>query len=166
MGYDFRITRKSSWSDADGKVIQVDEWLTLAGSIAELEPISEVSVPSDWHTHLWQGHPEYRPFFELRSGDIVFRGTDPATLGFALKLARALDARIVGEEGEPYPADEIVGSIGTSNPVNPFTSKPIFQERRGVVEFRDGESHLISSRRTLFGLRKAEGRPDQKETRA
>ena len=170
MGYEFHITRKSNWSDDAGKVIQPDEWLALVSSLECLEPVCEVPVadgvlktPPDWHSHRWNAHPEHRssgPIFLLRSGNIDFGGKDPATMGFALQLAGILNARIVGDEGEEYTLEEVVGSAGdlSSNPVNPFTRQPVYHERRGLLEFRNGEWHLVSRRRNRFGLRSIQDR--------
>ena len=164
MGYAFHITRKASWPDHDGDAIRLEEWLAVASSTNDLRPISETRVgdsvlklPADWHSHRWEAHPQYRPngpTFQLVNGNVNFGGHDPATMAFALQLAKRLGGRVVGDEDEHWTLEEIVGSAGdlTSNPVNPFTREPVFSEREGVVEVHGGECHLVSRRSALLGM--------------
>ena len=124
MGYEFHITRKSRWSDdADGNRIDEDEWLALARSVPDLEPIFalsledvELKLPVEWRSHRWTAHPELGrdgPIFDLRQGNIAFGGIDPATHAFALKLAERLNARVVGDDDESrVDINTLVNAVG------------------------------------------------------
>ena len=170
MSYAFHITRRSNWSDDDGATIDTGEWLALASSIDQMAPVSQTTVtdrelklPPEWHSHRCQAHPQYRgngPTFQLCGGNVDFSAGDPATMGFALQIARALNARIVGDEGEAYTLNEVVGAAGdlSSDPSNPFTREPIYAQREGVLQLRDEEWHLTARRRALLGLLSREER--------
>jgi hypothetical protein len=168
MGYDFYITRKTDYPGGEGRAIRREEWLDLASSLEHFEPVSEnvigeltLKLPLEWHSHRWTAHPEFGrngSQFRWTGEDLNFRGDDPATLGFALRLARHLKARVVGEEGEEWTLEGLIRSAANGNPTNPFTKRPIFEERAGSLEHRGGEWRLVSRRRTLFGLRSTEDR--------
>jgi hypothetical protein len=167
MGYDSHITRKSTWADDDGPKIRLDEWIALVAASPGVSPISEarvgerlVKLPPDWHSHQWQAHPQFRPsgpIFHLRSGNIDFRADDAASMHFALRLARELNARVVGDEDEEYDLDSIVGGAGdlSSDPVNPFTRDPLYQRRHGTLELRNGEHHLLTHQPTVLRQERA-----------
>jgi hypothetical protein len=129
MSYELHIVRFDS--DGNEVPIPLEEWQDVIAADRRLRPMQPVTVtnPQTGETIQMAGGKmgdadcrvplvgflsfllpgEWQPLFRWSSpGSIVFKGVPilsfPITgmKGFLRKLARSLDARIVGDEGEPY----------------------------------------------------------------
>lgn len=116
MGYDVHITRKAHWWDEDGPAISEQEWRTYLDSDPEmrLDGYAEASTPSgdtlrveDPGIAVWTAHPRLAEHggwiqHENQTGNIVVTNPDDAFLAKMWAIAQALQAKVVGDEGEEY----------------------------------------------------------------
>jgi hypothetical protein len=100
MGYNFYITRAAEWSQNEGHEILPDEWL----AIVQEDPELTVDTSHGKYLARWTGPSEYPdPWFDWHSGNIMTKNPDFPILDKMVALAHKLNARVVGESGEPYP---------------------------------------------------------------
>jgi hypothetical protein len=116
MRYAVYITRGEHWcfEDRERRPISEAEWLAYAERDAELRPLealqsfdfatgrplSLIPVENTWE---WLAHPggvnSVRPqTFEYNRGGIIVRAPDPELLRKAVAVARALAARVIGDD--------------------------------------------------------------------
>ena len=115
MGYDVHITRAAEWSDSMASPISLDEWIAYVKSDPEmrLDGVAETRTPNGdvlryenpglavWLTH--SGRDKGRtPWFDLRRGRVTVKNPDPEILEKMRQVAKALGARVQGDEGESY----------------------------------------------------------------
>jgi hypothetical protein len=101
MGYDLHITRRAQWSD-EGADIAAAEWLAYVARDAELR-LATVNGP---YFAIWSGPCEYEEaWFDWSCGNISTKNPDLAIIRKMVAIARALNARVVGDEGEEYGED-------------------------------------------------------------
>lgn len=107
MGYDLHVTR------GEGNPILESEWLSYVRSDREFELTGVAEMPTPDGTlryespglACWRGHPGGEPvWFDFRPGEVVVKHPDQATIDKMLAVARALDARVEGDDGEIYEA--------------------------------------------------------------
>ncbi|SDK75500.1 hypothetical protein [Microbulbifer yueqingensis] len=121
MGYDLHITRKDNWSDYAGPLISLAEWEqyvhgdpsmrmdnSAEGKTAEG---SVIRVQSDGLA-VWTAYSGHEPggnmaWFYYRDGNISVKNPDEEILGKMIAVARSLEARVQGDEGEYYPREEV-----------------------------------------------------------
>lgn len=121
MGYDLHITRKKYYFDENGELILESEWKQYVASDPELKFFPE-NGPLFVH---WKGnsdHPE--PWFDWYEGDITTKNPDPPVIEKMLTIAKALNAKVQGDDGEIYrsPTDtyhEEEDTAPASETVNP-----------------------------------------------
>jgi hypothetical protein len=100
LGYNFYITRAEEWSQNEGYGIPPEEWLT----IVEIDPELTLDTSHGNYHARWTGPSEYAdPWFDWQSGNIMTKNPDLPILDKMVAIARQLNARVVGESGEPYP---------------------------------------------------------------
>ena len=114
MGYEVHITRKQEWSDPDGPRISADEWREYVASDRELvmTGIAEAETPEgiiqikDPLLAEWRAHPRaeqvWISYFE---GNLSIKNPDEECLAKMRRIAKALDARVQGDDGEFYDDD-------------------------------------------------------------
>ena len=114
MGYDVHITRASDWADSRSAPIALDDWLAVVRADAEmrLDGFAEASTPDGtirytneglavWTSY--SGHPDGRTaWFDYRRGRIVVKNPDDEIVAKMKRLAAALGARVIGDEGREY----------------------------------------------------------------
>jgi len=123
MGYDIHITRADDWAENQGFEISTEEWLNLAQSDPDLVPVPE----NGKYFVVWHGATEYpETWFDWSNGNINTTAPDKATLSKMLEIARKLNAKIQGDEGELY-EEEYIGSFDDSfiNKQNPSKHRKI-----------------------------------------
>ena len=105
MGYEFHITRKEHWSDPDDhNIISFEEWFNYANNDPELE----IDVQNGPGFFFWTAHPErkgeasYWINYNKRDGDIHSKRPDDATIDKMVSIAKALNAKVQGDDGELY----------------------------------------------------------------
>jgi|ERR1700733_11815504 hypothetical protein len=99
------VTRRTDALDDAGPQITRDEWVNLVATDADLsleEPPDK--FPNDKTIYAaWKNYPGgYTAWFGWAHGNIEVKGLDDALLGKLQAFAKALDARIVSEEGEEF----------------------------------------------------------------
>jgi hypothetical protein len=110
MGYELRIVRAA---DSTKPVeISMAEWraaveastdLRLIGAIEVRTPAGETVRYENPGLAEWRGHPEALPVpLDFRRGQIFANSPDDPTIARMKALARQLDARLQGDEGEFY----------------------------------------------------------------
>ena len=97
LGYDLHITRRAEWSDDDGPSITLDEWLAYIRSDPAVTPDPD-NGPQDF---LVSVGAEPCPLWWDR-GELLTKHPDKAFIRKMVSIARALNARVVGDDGEEY----------------------------------------------------------------
>ena len=108
MGYDLHITRAKDWLESEAQPIGDSDWRTCVAADAELEVtgVAEASAGLRYENPgvtVWRGHPSGDPvWFDFREGRVVVKNPDEATIAKAISMAKRLNARVVGDDGEEY----------------------------------------------------------------
>jgi hypothetical protein len=116
LGYDVHITRADDWSESETAPITLEEWLAYVRSDPEMRLDGNASATSpagDTLTYeseglaVWTAYSQHEQdgnmaWFDHRGGEIVVKNPDPEILDKMCSIARALRARVQGDEGEPY----------------------------------------------------------------
>ena len=116
VGYEVHITRAKNWTEAESLPIVLDEWLRyVAGdpemrldNFAEAEVGgSEVLRDDNNGLAVWTAYSGHRlkgnmAWFDYRRGQLVVKYPDNEILGKMRRIASALGAKVMGDEGELY----------------------------------------------------------------
>jgi hypothetical protein len=111
MGYDMHITRAPSWWENAGHEIDEAEWRDLVAADPELTitGAAEVDLPDGqtlrYQNELlaeWKAPDGATVWFDFRGGNVVVKNPGDDAIAKMHQLARRLDARVQGEEGEFY----------------------------------------------------------------
>jgi hypothetical protein len=101
MGYDIHITRARDWTESEKTPVALEEWLGAIRAASDLE------VRESRHA-AWTAHPgrlDVPLLFDR--GEISIKNPDEPTLARAIALAQALNARVVGDDGEVYERPDV-----------------------------------------------------------
>lgn len=116
MGYDVHITRAKHWTESESEPILLSDWIRyvtadpdmrLDGVAVAKTPDGDVlsykneglSVWTGWSRHLRDGNMAW---FDFRNGEVVVKNPDDEILEKMRRIAAALGARVIGDEGEIY----------------------------------------------------------------
>lgn len=115
MGYELHITRAPHWTESELHPISLDEWLGYIGSDPEmrLDNFAEAEVSGDILRYeneglaVWVGYSGHgvggnMAWFDYRHGRIVVKSPVREIVGKMQRVAQALDAWVIGDEGEFY----------------------------------------------------------------
>jgi len=99
VSYDIHITRKKYWSDSEGPMISLDEWI----SYVERDPEIVHDDENEAEDFLYVAHPEgpWALWWNPR-GEIMTSSVDDATMAKLIAIALALEARVLGDDDEQY----------------------------------------------------------------
>ena len=101
MGYDLHITRRKQWTDA-GDDITASEWLNYVAGDAEMK----LSSKDGRYWAAWSGSSALpQPWLDWEDGTIYTKNPDEALVRKMCMIARALSARVQGDDGEFYGDD-------------------------------------------------------------
>ena len=103
MGYDLRITRKETWTDT-GNEISIDEFERY------LKTDIEFSYPSKMGPNYaeWKSpNSSYTSWLCWDSGDVYTKNPEPEFIDKMESVAKALQAKVVGDDGEIYETAEL-----------------------------------------------------------
>lgn len=103
MGYDLHITRKEFWSDEDGATITLDEWREYVSRDPDI--VADPHNPGLEH-YVLITHSERWPLWWDRSGEVNAKNPDEAVIAKLVQIARALDAKVLGDDDEIYGVEE------------------------------------------------------------
>jgi hypothetical protein len=101
MGYDFHITRRKYYHDEDGPSITEEEWKALV----EADPELEFRDSDNPLFATWNGKSEYPdPWFDYWAeyGRIDTKNPDNPIIAKMLEMAKKLNAKVQGDDGEVY----------------------------------------------------------------
>ncbi|MET9396089.1 hypothetical protein [Kitasatospora sp. NPDC002965] len=107
MGYDLHITRRENWWDEEGEVISTMEW---EAAVAADPDLVLVPTPEGWQGGTeWvaetvprnEGKSRPEPLW-WRVGRIAAKHPSDALVAKMCQLAKVLDARVQGDDGEYY----------------------------------------------------------------
>ncbi|WP_327675542.1 hypothetical protein [Kitasatospora sp. NBC_00458] len=108
MGYDVHITRRQDWWDDEGEDIGAAAWEAVVAADPELVMLP---TPEEWRGDVeWvpeagpggRGSPLLREALWWSAGRISAKHPGDELLAKMCRLARALDARVQGDDGEYY----------------------------------------------------------------
>lgn len=105
MGYELHITRAEHWTDSLEAPIDRSTWQALA--LGRLSPAGEVSFKGRPDEPVFLlGGPESPSLYWYDGRVEVTGATSQEELRRVVDLARMLDARVVGDDGELYPTTD------------------------------------------------------------
>ena len=118
MAYDLHIVRTEDWTEAASAPITKQDVDALIAADAELawsttdyvDMKDESGVSTPYYMIQWRG----RPCFWWYQDEVRCAGSDEAQIAKLVEMARALGARVVGDDGEVYPIEPGNASTGTS----------------------------------------------------
>lgn len=102
MGYDLHITRRDWWANPKGPEISIDEWLAFARTSTEVESDSE--NPGD-HNWIMSRHKRRWPLWWAHRGELYTKNPDEEAIAVLVRIAQALNARVLGDDDEVYGTD-------------------------------------------------------------
>jgi len=113
MGYELHITKKKNWFD-EGSDISEQEWRDYVASDSEMKITGFAELPTPRGTTIriesplmaeWCGHSKGGVvWFDFRDGHVNLNNPDEEIIGKMQRIAKALGARVQGDEGEFYDA--------------------------------------------------------------
>ena len=99
MGYNLHITRAKFHVENEGHWITAEEWLRFVDDDPELRL---AGYNGDYFA-LWSGKSEYPdPWFDWFEGNIYTKNPDDALIDKMVEMAKKLDAKVQGDDGEIY----------------------------------------------------------------
>ncbi len=99
MGVELHITRAEFWAENERDEISADEWLTYVAGDPELQLDT---VNGKYHAR-WLGKSSYdEPWLDWFQGNVHTKWPDTALYQKMLKVAAALDAQVMDDEGHVY----------------------------------------------------------------
>ena len=107
VGYDLHITRREYWSDEDGPEISLDEWISYRSHDTELAQDPYNEGPENT---IFVAHPERWPLWWSR-GEIYTKNPDDLVISKIVRIAAALNARVLGDDDEIYGSDPLDPSM-------------------------------------------------------
>lgn len=119
MGYELHITRKTEWHDEGGTPITLEEWIAYVRSDPEMRldgfaeattsegAVLRVEDPSlaVWVAYSADGVGGNHAWMQHVDGNVSAKSPDRQIVAKMWRIAQALGARVVGDEGEEYGPD-------------------------------------------------------------
>ncbi len=116
MGYDVHITRAEHWTESDSTPIALDEWLSYVSSDHEmrLDNFAEADVGGGevlryeneglavWTAYSGHDVNGNMAWMNYRRGNVTVKNPDDEILRKMRRIASALGAKVMGDEGELY----------------------------------------------------------------
>jgi hypothetical protein len=115
VGYDLHITRADHWVEGESAPIEINEWLTyvIGDSEMRLDNVAEAEVEDGflqmqktgiavWIAYSGHGRNGNKAWFDYRDGNVVVKNPDKEIIGKMRKIAMAMKARVMGDDGETY----------------------------------------------------------------
>jgi len=102
VGYDLHITRKAFWADDEGPVITLENWAAYVET--DLEITLDPENPGTENYVLRCGQHSCPLWWEER-GEVCTTNPEPEVIAKLVRVAAALGARVLGDDGEVYGTD-------------------------------------------------------------
>src|SRR5689334_3842777 len=110
MGYDLHITRADDWRDLEGHQISSEEWLAYVKNDPSLTLRGESVWPFEaiWSGDDVCGKSEYpEAWLDWLDGYVYTKNPDRPVIKKMVLIARVLNAKVQGDDGEIYLWDEV-----------------------------------------------------------
>jgi hypothetical protein len=114
MGYDVHITRKNDWSESEGPVISEAEWREAIAADPELSLDENTRVEmadSEFIFAAWKGREAAMGHY---AGEITAKNADQSLLRKMVQIAKRLNAKVQGDDGEVYGEDGLPEDDGAA----------------------------------------------------
>jgi hypothetical protein len=98
VGYNLHITRAAFWADSSAVPITRAEWLSYLSEDSEIKS-DTLNGPDDF---LFAGHPNGPAPLWWSDGEIFTKNPDDEMIRKLCAIARSLDAKVLGDDGEEY----------------------------------------------------------------
>jgi hypothetical protein len=115
MGYDVHLTRAGNWTESESVPITLDEWRQYVAGDAEMRMDNSAEAETDAGTlryeneglAVWTAYSGHDPkgnmaWFDYFKGRIDVKNPDDEILEKMKQIAGALQAKVVGDDGEEY----------------------------------------------------------------
>lgn len=115
MGYEVHITRADEWIESRSSPITLDEWTSYVASDPEMriDNHAALTLKGDVLSYeneglaVWTAYSGHEAdanmaWFDYNEGRIVVKNPDEEILAKIKQIAEALNARVIGDEGEMY----------------------------------------------------------------
>lgn len=103
-GYDLHITRKVQWADSNGPLISLAEWREY---VKHDRQVAHDSANSEFDFVVSLPGESFPIWLDPKLGDLVTKDPSQRAVVKLIEIARALRARVQGDEGELYPSAHI-----------------------------------------------------------
>jgi hypothetical protein len=114
LGYEVHITRAESWLDSESRPIELAEWIAFAEAAPDLTPDRQSRAGEAAFRLRVDG---IETWLAWRAGEIYSKNPPRPVRARMYRVARALDARVQGDEGELYDeSGEPIASADTQQP--------------------------------------------------
>ena len=134
MGYEVHITRADEWSDSEASPIALDEWIRYVDADDEMRldghadaDLGDAGVLryesaglAVWTAYSGDGRDGNRAWFDHCDGRVDVKNPDEEILAKVVRIARALSARVVGDDGETYGDDSSGPAASAPEPKPPW----------------------------------------------
>jgi hypothetical protein len=107
MGYDLQLTRAEDWVESSSVPVTAHEWIAAARSASGVTETSLLSDGSGNPTFLLGDDPAKDPALYWADGQVAVRGADEKHVPALVALAKAVGARLVGDDGEQHGGDAV-----------------------------------------------------------
>jgi hypothetical protein len=97
MGYDLHITRAHHWNENEGRQIEAQEWLNARGKDPDL-----VADPENGPYAAKWGAAASEGWLDWLDGNVYSTDPDQPTVTKMLEMAKELDGKVQGDDGEYY----------------------------------------------------------------
>ena len=116
MGYDVHITRADEWAKSKINPISLEEWTAYLQSDVDmrLDGFAEATTTQGervryenpglavWTKYSKDDSNTHQAWFDFRNGKIVVKNPDDEILKKMKEIAKAFNAKIIGDDGEFY----------------------------------------------------------------
>lgn len=140
MGYEIHISRRQDWFD-DGDAITFDEFVRLVSGDAEFRHPGQSGADfADWRSP----KTSYESWLCWSEGQIYTKNPEPELIDKMVLLARQLNAKVQGDDGEVYRSatetenDESAPSVPVphrSQPIPALSRWPLWQRLLAAILF-------------------------------
>ncbi len=98
-GYEVHITHKENWFDENTICINKDDWQSYLENNSVIQDDSNNGI-GNYLVHI--NNNEYSMWFDYNNCDLQTKNPNAELLGKFIEIAKALNAKVQGDDGEVY----------------------------------------------------------------